>query len=263
MKNNAVFLALLHSVAAASIPSIASRSTEIVDGEAAKEGQFPYQAHLFRGGAGGCGGTIVSKRHVITAAHCTPYTDAKEYYVAVGSIDYSTGTQYKVSKILQNKNYVVETGDYDVTVLVLSKDIQFSSTVQAVNVASKAPAVGTDAIVTGYGVLSEEEDHDPKPHSLRYVTVPIFDHAECQKDYGKNNDGSEAVTSRMLCAGYKEGGKDACQGDSGGPLVANNTLVGVVSQGEGCARPNYPGIYTDVTEPSIQKFILESLKVMS
>ncbi|XP_036147587.1 anionic trypsin-like [Monomorium pharaonis] len=51
---------------------------------------------------------------------------------------------------------------------------------------------------------------------------------------------------KQLCAGLPEGGRDACQGDSGGPLLCNGTQVGIVSWGEGCARPNRAGVYSRV-----------------
>lgn len=62
----------------------------------------------------------------------------------------------------------------------------------------------------------------------------------------------KAIRDTFLCAGYKNGGKDACEGDSGGPLMVKQdnghwVLAGTVSHGIKCAEPNLPGIYMKVT----------------
>lgn len=76
--------------------------------------------------------------------------------------------------------------------------------------------------------------------SLYKVDVPIVDRDTCNDAYGGD------ITDGMVCAGLEAGGKDACQGDSGGPLTIDGTLVGVVSWGNGCARPGYYGVYSNV-----------------
>jgi secreted trypsin-like serine protease len=71
--------------------------------------------------------------------------------------------------------------------------------------------------------------------------VPVVGGAGCRTGY------PEYSPSSMLCAGYPEGGIDACKGDSGGPLVVDGGLIGIVSYGEGCAKPGKPGVYTRVS----------------
>ncbi|KPJ20851.1 Trypsin-1 [Papilio machaon] len=56
----------------------------------------------------------------------------------------------------------------------------------------------------------------------------------------------------MFCAGsFSQPSPDACQGDSGGPIVQDGVLIGVVSWGLGCARGNFPGVYTRLSNPVI------------
>lgn len=73
------------------------------------------------------------------------------------------------------------------------------------------------------------------------LDVPILDNGYCKERY------QDWFLDGMMCAGYKEGERDACEGDSGGPMVCDGLLTGVVSYGNDCALPGYPGIYADVT----------------
>ena len=81
---------------------------------------------------------------------------------------------------------------------------------------------------------------------MQYVQVPAITNSQCNNAYGGS------ITDAMICAGYPGvGGKDACQGDSGGPFVCNDNgkaiIAGVVSWGNGCALPNFPGVYARTT----------------
>uniref|UniRef100_A0A8C6MH52 Transmembrane serine protease 3a n=1 Tax=Nothobranchius furzeri TaxID=105023 RepID=A0A8C6MH52_NOTFU len=94
---------------------------------------------------------------------------------------------------------------------------------------------------------------------LRSAMVPLISAKTCnQPDVYRGR-----LTSRMICAGYLEGGVDACQGDSGGPLACERSsewkLVGVTSWGEGCALRNKPGVYTNV--PAVLSWIHLQMEV--
>jgi trypsin len=111
------------------------------------------------------------------------------------------------------------------------------------------PAYQQVLTLTGWGRLTFGGN---LPDELQMVNVNYIDTETCTTspfNYTKNR-----ITMSMMCAGaLVGGGRDSCQGDSGGPLIAQGTnkrthlLVGVVSWGEGCADPKYPGIYGRVS----------------
>uniref|UniRef100_A0A3B3VCZ6 trypsin n=1 Tax=Poecilia latipinna TaxID=48699 RepID=A0A3B3VCZ6_9TELE len=78
------------------------------------------------------------------------------------------------------------------------------------------------------------------PTRLQCLDAPIVDDKDCENAY------PGMITRRMVCAGYMDGGRDACNGDSGSPLVCVGEVHCLVSWGQGCTQPNYPGVYVKV-----------------
>ena len=127
--------------------------------------------------------------------------------------------------------------------------IQYSDSVQPIELTSVAPSVGTPVMVTGWGALYA---NGYSPSQLQQVQVNIVNQEECHQNY----QAVGGVTERMICAGLPKGGKDACQGDSGGPLVSEGKLAGIVSWGIGCAWEGYPGVYSNVA--NLRNWILST-----
>ncbi|XP_077291820.1 trypsin beta-like [Arctopsyche grandis] len=225
---------------------LAKHSGRIVGGQEAKIEQRPYQVSLITTDADDtnylCGGSILSRRWILTAAHCLEGIKAVE--VRAGSDHFAVGGfTVKTMKYKIHPQYNSATKDYDIAVLDLMTNILpiNNKTIKAVALAPSGTNLpnGTAVTVSGFGTTREGGQVS---ETLMEVTINIVDRATCQKAYN-------TITSRMICAGVTGGGKDSCQGDSGGPLVrdSDNIQVGVVSFGIGCARKDYPGVYSNVS----------------
>ncbi|XP_017773893.1 PREDICTED: trypsin-2-like [Nicrophorus vespilloides] len=237
------FVVLILVVAVASaIPQILPRlDGRIVGGENATIEQYQYQVSLQFLGEHVCGGSIVSSKYVVTAAHCTNGFSYSSFSINAGSSNLNSGgVNIAVKKILPHPKFNSDTMDYDISVLELDSPLPFGSGIQAVSLPNndEAATVGADAICTGWGHTNEGGSFSDQ---LQVVTLKIISTEECINAYGVGK-----ITDRMICAGVG-GGNDSCQGDSGGPLVSDGKLVGIVSCGHGCARPSHPGVYTRVS----------------
>jgi len=214
----------------------------IVGGMEATIEEYPYQISLQRT-YHMCGGSLIGEGVVLTAAHCVDSSTSITSRVRIGSTRKETGgVLVDIKRVHRHPKYDSRIIDYDFAVLELKPYNATNITQAYVKLPEQNEDIpdGTPVIISGWGNTQNASESDSV---LRAVIVPKVNQTHCELAY--NSFGS--ITERMLCAGLEEGGKDACQGDSGGPLVAHGKLWGVVSWGYGCARPEYPGVYSRVS----------------
>lgn len=262
-------------------------TARIVGGGFTPASDHPWQAALVYDAAFGgtdadrqfCGGSLVTPALVMTAAHCvadtdpdcgpnsitsapvcggltdpggdgTSHLDANDVDVIVGrtTLSLTGGTEHDVFANLASSSYDADTKQNDVAFTILNS----ASSQLPIKIADRNDGAGwkpgAPTRVSGYG--RTVEGGTASSDTLKVATTPIIADDVCDSQSVYRGIFFRQV---QICAGVLSGGTDSCQGDSGGPLQTAagppaTRLVGVVSFGIGCARPNRPGVHTRVAQ---------------
>ncbi|KAH8356815.1 hypothetical protein KR200_006217 [Drosophila serrata] len=217
----------------------------IVDGNNARHGQFPWMAYIYQNENDfTCGGSLIHKRFVLTAAHCI----VNDEYLTVRLGEYFTESRadssivYRVTMALRNRLYTKAEHINDIGILRLERDVQYNANIRPICIMTdsrRVPYVGSYT-ASGWGKTANSRTSAV----LQMIELQDIDENRCYDHMGLQ------LGPGQICAAHPTG--DTCLGDSGGPLVHSVNVdgtpryvqFGIVSYGvSACIGP---GVYTRV-----------------
>ncbi|KAI8323442.1 trypsin-like serine protease [Martensiomyces pterosporus] len=239
-----------------------SSDLRIIGGEFAAPGEFPYIASLeiiFDDGVGLCGGTIINKQVIVTAAHCVvdptsgDQVAASSIHVGVGSNDRSKQKYGQAVRVVTNPSYDPETGKNDIAVVMVPPLPINNKTISAIPIYRGKLPVNATLTALGWGRTANDQFVDTTSVLLKKAKIKIGLKKDCQEyiDGYMSSNGPQICTENSLAPG-----NDTCQGDSGTGAVINKGgsyyLAGLTSYGSSlsgdpaCALNDGFSVYTHV-----------------
>lgn len=227
----------------------------------------PYKEHF-------CGGTLIDRNSVLTAAHCAVFIGKvtnlttlgyKDVRLDVGVTVLNTdqGQRRRIARLSHIKVHPAyrdrRNSKFDVAVIRLNKPVNGIAPIALADPGSGDALETTgDAIVAGWGDTTPQPPFGGAPSQfpkrMQEATPPLVSDADCQDAYENEHRSLRVFPSLMVCAGQTA--EDTCQGDSGGPMFVEDSSdvlrqIGITSYGLGCGATGFPGVYTEVNSDSI------------
>lgn len=233
--------------------STAQVTAKIIGGNVADSNAWPWMTGLiFKNRASSfqgqyCGGSLISKQWVLTAAHCVQEQNKTTIDVVINqpNLTINTGERLAIERIILHPLFNDITLDNDIALIKLNRPSRVTP-IGLLSSNSTQDNAQQPAIALGWGTTSTDAESVKKfPKQLRQIELPIVNNSTCAFNL-------TGITNNVLCAGFYSEIKDTCQGDSGGPLIVfDNTSkswhqAGITSWGNGCATAGFYGVYTRV-----------------
>ncbi|XP_054441309.1 neutrophil elastase [Pteronotus mesoamericanus] len=211
-------------------------ASEIVGGRRARPHAWPFMVSLQRHGNHFCGGTLVARNFVMSAAHCVNDMDYRTVQAVLGAHNLRRPERsrqvFSIQQVFQN-GFNRDTLQNDIVILKLNGSATINANVQVARLPKQNEGVGrgTQCMAIGWGRLGTNR---PQPSILQQLRVTVV---------------SFLCRPTNVCTLVQRRRAGICFGDSGGPLVCKGLVHGIDSfiRG-GCGSGYYPDAFAPVAQ---------------